>query len=430
MFLKISVAGAISLILTSTLQVTASASPATVTADAPSAASEEALPTVGRGFRWGVASSAFQTEGGELPSNWHRYADDGPGGNERYRNSVDFRHRYPDDIRRAAELGVNTYRISINWARVATPKPGEPARAALLRRCRAHDQSHGMQPVITLDHFVYPLWVLDQDAWDNPQTVADFVDFSRLIAHRYGDDVGWWLIFNEPFCYVATEIGARSMTPYQVSLMYDHLVQAHRRVYDVIHRVRPTARVSSNLCTPSLSAEARAAADTLFLDRVDDRIDFIGIDYYYYRDISVGLVTLMSGEIWKIPLDPEGIYHALVDYHQRYPSLPIVVTENGMSTDNGKPREDGWTRSGYLRDTVYWMQRALADGVPVQGYWYWSITDNYEWGSYRPRFGLFRVDVTTDPNLVRHPTDAVRTYRNLIARDGVATQYTPPEHPH
>lgn len=290
-------------------------------------------------------------------------------------------------------------------------------------------KSHGMQPVITLDHFVYPLWVLDQDAWDNPQTVADFVDFSRLIASRYGDDAGWWLIFNEPFCYVATETGARAMTPYQVALMYDHLVQAHRRVYDVIHRVRPTARVSSNLCTPSLSAEARAAADALFLDRVDDRIDFIGIDYYY-RDISVGLVTLMSGEIWKIPLDPEGIYHALVDYHKRYPSLPIVVTENGMSTDNGKPREDGWTRSGNLRDTVYWMQRALADGVPVQGFWYWSITDNYEWGSYRPRFGLFRVDVTTDPNLVRHPTDAVPTYRNLIARGGVGTHYTPPDHPH
>jgi len=391
----------------------------------------EGVSPVSERFAWGVASSAFQTEGGRLPSNWHKYAADGPGGREPYRNSVDFRHRYRGDIRRAADLGVKVYRIGINWARVQ-PREGR----INWRGLRYYDdvvrtiRRHGMQPLITLDHFVYPLWVLEQDAWDNPKTVDDFVAFSRLIARRYGDQVGRWLVFNEPFCYVAIETFARQMTPAQVALMYDHLVQAHRRVYDVIHRARRTARVSSNLCTPSLAPSPRYAADALFLDRVIDKIDFVAIDYYY-RDVGAEfLVHLADGKIWEVPLDPEGIYHVLLDYHQRYPNLPIVVTENGMSTDNGKPRSDGWTRAGYLRDVTYWMQRAMADGVPVRGYFYWSITDNYEWGSYRPRFGLYRVDVNTDPDLVRRPTKAVRTYRTLIARGGVDSSYSPPGRPH
>lgn len=396
----------------------------------PTSNTESVLPVSER-FAWGVSSSAFQTEGGKLPSNWHQYADDGPGGNEPYRNSVDFRHRYRGDIRRAAELGVKVYRIGINWARIE-PHEGQINWRGLqyyddvIRTIRRH----GMQPLITLDHFVYPLWVLEQDAWDNPKTVDDFIAYSRLIARRYGNQVGRWLVFNEPFCYVAIEAGARDMTPVQIAVMYDHLVQAHRRAYDVIHHSRRTAQVSSNLCTPSLAPAARYAADALFIDRVVDKIDYIGIDYYY-RDAGIEfLMSLADGEIWNVPLDPEGIYHVLLDYHRRYPHLPIVITENGMSTDDGKPRSDGWTRAGYLRDVVYWMQRAIGAGVPVRGYYYWSITDNYEWGSYRPRFGLYRVDVNTDPDLVRHPTPAVRTYRTLIARGGVTSNYTPPSRPH
>ena len=400
-----------------------SSSPAT---DAGTTSSSPTLPRVDRGFRWGVASSAFQSEGGRLPSNWHKYAQS----EEPYLNSVDFRHRYPADIRRAKELGVNTYRIGINWARVE-PRPGVINKRGL----RFYDdvvhtiRANGMQPLITLDHFVYPQWVLDQGAWDNPKTVDDFVRFAKRIVRRYQDDVRWWIVFNEPFCYVAVETGRRRMTPVQVALMYDHLVAAHRRVYNVVHAANPRAMVSSNECTPSLAEPERWVADALFLDRVEDRIDYVGIDYYY-RDIRADLITLMSGDIWNIPLDPAGLYPVLTDYHERYPSLPIVVTENGMATDNGKPRSDGWTRSGHLQDNIYWMQRAIEDGVPVRGYFYWSLTDNYEWGSYRPRFGLYKVNVTTDKNLVRHPTAAVKKFKTIIRRGGMPSSYLPPGSPH
>src|SRR5699024_12073261 len=85
--------------------------------------------------------------------------------------------------------------------------------------------------------------------------------------------------------------------------------------------------------------------------------------------------------------------------------------------------------SDALRNDVYWIQRAVADGIDVIGYNYWSLTDNYEWGSYQPRFGLFTVDVLTDPTLTRHPTDAVDTYRGITARGGVPGGYIPSEAP-
>jgi beta-glucosidase len=89
-----------------------------------------------------------------------------------------------------------------------------------------------------------------------------------------------------------------------------------------------------------------------------------------------------------------------------------------MPTDNGQPRSDGVTRSAHLTEHIYWMKQAIADGLNVIGYNYWSITDNYEWGTYEPRFGLYTVNVLDDPSLTRTATDAVATYQQIIS-DGI-----------
>jgi beta-glucosidase len=128
---------------------------------------------------------------------------------------------------------------------------------------------------------------------------------------------------------------------------------------------------------------------------------------------------------WNIKLQPEDIYYVARHYVQQYPGLPIYVVENGMVTDNAKPRTDGVTRSQYLSDTVFWLQRAKADGIPIIGYNYWSLIDNYEWGSYRPRFGLYSVDAVNDPALRRVPTDAVQTYTQITHDGGTPPGYRP-----
>jgi beta-glucosidase len=108
--------------------------------------------------------------------------------------------------------------------------------------------------------------------------------------------------------------------------------------------------------------------------------------------------------------------------HARYASKPILISENGMPTRNGT-RADDVSRSVALTDTVYWVQRARAKGVPVFGYLYWGLTDSYEWGSYTPRFGLYRVDVDKDPTLKRRPTPAVPVFRKVIRDRGVGRHY-------
>jgi beta-glucosidase len=382
--------------------------------------SAPALQRLPKNFAWGVSSSAFQSEGGVLDDNWQRYLAAHPEFDP-YRSSVDFLHRYTDDIALAAGLGVNTYRIGINWARIQ-PVRGEFDQSALRYYDAVIDTmlANGIQPLLTLDHWDYPGWVYDQGSWKNPKTAADFVVFSSVVAGRYRSRVQRWLSFNEASFYILVESAYRGLDAEGVAAMTGNLVAAHRGAYDAIHDANAKAQVSSNVAwRGSLAA---TLADP-FLEAVTDKLDFFGLDYYYpcYQDSD--LSHAIGGTAWLAQLDPFGIYTALCAVHRAFPTLPIMVTENGMPTDDAKPREDGYTRSQNLRDTVYWMQRACAEGVPVIGYLYWSLTDNYEFGHYRARFGLYTVNVLADPGLQRIPTDAVAAYRAVIRGRGVPDGY-------
>jgi beta-glucosidase len=381
-------------------------------------------------FHWGVASAGFQCEGSTPDSNWRRYvAARGPGITDPYLNSVDFRHRYAADVALARAMGVNTYRFSVEWARIE-PRRGVPDQAEL---AYYDDLVHtvlaaGMTPMITLDHWVYPGWVADQGAWDTERTMTDWLANARTVVSRYAGLGVQWITFNEPTVYLEKELQYRPMNLVQVLLMRQHLVATHRAAYDLIHQLDPGAMVTSNVAY--LAPPLQAPSDAAFFDQVTDKLDFIGIDYYY--GLSLDNTTLLyaaTGDLWNIDPQPDGLLYALRSYHQKVPRLPVYVVENGMCTDNGAPRADGYTRSDHLRDHIYYLQRAKADGINVIGYNYWSGTDNYEWGSYSPRFGLYTVDALTDPTLTRRPTDAVSTYQQVIANAGVPAGYTPVKPP-
>lgn len=202
----------------------------------------------------------------------------------------------------------------------------------------------------------------------------------------------------------------------------DRWVRVHREIYDYIHAAQPNAQVSSNV---AYFPVAESLVDTAFLDRVDDKLDFIGLDYYYSMSPTDLSYATVFSEPWKATVAPDGLYYALRHYAELYPGRPLYVVENGIPTDNGPGRPDGYDRADHLADSVYWVQRAVQDGMNVIGYNYWSLTDNYEWGSYTPRFGLYSVDVKNDPSLVRVPTSAVDAYRTVVAQGGVPAEYTP-----
>ncbi|MES2490962.1 MAG: family 1 glycosylhydrolase [Pseudomonadota bacterium] len=372
-------------------------------------------------FIWGVSSSGFQSEGGKIASNWdvHKTPE------HAYGTSVDFRHRYREDVGLAKQLGANTYRIGINWARV------EPEKGKFdVKEMAYYDdlilalKEAGIAPLITLDHFIYPKWVSDQGAWNNPETTKQFVAYSRMIAERYSKDVNLWITFNEAAFFIASEKSSRKLTIKQTLNVRDNIVSAHRQVYDVIHQLNSKAIVTSNIVWLGDhfgSTFLRWFTNWLFLDHIEDKCDVIAIDYYA---ANVGKL-LKLGKHWQWPSEPPGIYRALKILKEQYPDKPLLIAEIGMSTENGKPRADGLTREDVLRDTVYWTQRAKADGVNIIGYMVWSLTDNYEWGSYTPRFGLYTVNVLTDPTLARIPTAAVPAYQEIIRNHGVAPSYLP-----
>lgn len=402
---------------------------------APSASAQgpATVPALGPDFSWGVSASGFQTEGFAPDSNWSRYVASGQTA-EPYANSVDFLHRFREDIELARNLGVKTYRVGIEWARVQ-PRPGDdgwdPAGLDFYDQMIGAIHDAGMAPMITLDHWVYPGWVADQGGWNNPGIVDEWQQYARRVVDRYAHFQPRWITINEPMFYIVNELKLGMMTPQAVPAMLDRLVAVHRGIYDHIHQVQPGAQVSSNVAYLNT---VEPAADAVFLDRIADKLDYAGLDYYYgapnedARTVD-SVITGVTGELWKSPLHSEGIYYALRHYARKFPNLPIYIVETGMPTENGLPRTDGYSRGDYLADEVYWVQRAVADGMNVVGYNYWSLTDNYEWGSYTPRFGLYTVDVLNDPSLTRRPTDAVDRYSAITRAGGVPAEYLPTRAP-
>ncbi|MBW0273831.1 glycoside hydrolase family 1 [Nocardia sp. MH4] len=406
--------------MAATALLAASPSPAIARPPAPTH-----LASLGPEFLWGVAASGFQAEGDAPDSNWRRYAASGAT-QDPYLNSVDFRTRYRSDIALAADLGVRVYRIGIEWARVQ-PQPGvwdESALAFYDDVVRAITDA-GMRPMLTLDHWVYPGWTADRGGWRDPEIVSNWLANARAVVDRFAGVDPLWVTFNEPTFYLVNEVRKGGIGVADAPAMTDRIAQAHNNIYDYIHSVQPGARVTSNIAfIPGVDD----AVSGPLLDRIAARLDYIGIDYYY--GVSPTQLTVPDFDrLWTLPLQSEGIYYALDHYTRRFPGKPLYIVENGIPTENGLPRADGYTRADSLRDTVYWLQRAVADGIPLIGYNYWSLTDNYEWGSYTPRFGLYTVDVLTDPTLTRTPTDAVAAYRAITAGGGVPADYRPTRAP-
>lgn len=378
-------------------------------------------------FIWGVSASAIQSEGGQLDSNVHRVnaqkAQNAKTPQDPIGTSIDFRHRYREDIALAKAMGVNTYRIGISWTRVE-PQRGQfdEAELAFYDDLMRAMKEAGIRPLITLNHFDYPGWVVDQGGWTSPQTVKDFVSYASRMAQRYHRDTHWWITFNETAIFWGSVVGVTSPGWKGAWAIRRHLMEAHRQSYDAIHALDKQAMVTSNIVwmgDTTFSRLTQKLTDWLFLNGVEAKLDYIGVDYYM-SDIT----NAMKGHTNWYP-DPPGLYRALKTLADRYPKLPIMIAEIGMATENGQPRKDGVRREDALRDTVYWTQRARADGIKVIGYMVWSMTDNFEWGSYSPRFGLYTVDVMTDPALTRKPTAAVAAYREVSAGGGVNADYQP-----
>jgi beta-glucosidase len=491
-------------------------------------------------FLWGVATSAYQSEGGyngpgEPQTNWaaaEQRGDVTPVG-----KAAEFWTRFREDFATCRELGLNAFRLGIEWSRVqpttadeaSTPPPFDRTAldhyVAMLAACRRA----GLEPVVTLHHFVHPAW-LGPDAWLRADTPAHFARYvgecvtyvnERLAAAHHLPPIRYYITINEPNMlvlntYLGNQFPSSAASGLKnLSAAYTHLLVAHISAYNLIHDIYAERGWASPLVTFNNYCSDVYWSDRVWLDLVAARakgiarndirqhicgkarefsaafrnarirlrrdvpyyfgalvkklsnwvgrrffdpdaiaplldaiyaspraqlMDYIGLDYYdpfaahafrlpvwwdhefKNRSFHAWMMNSITSKWWDWRVLPRGLQFFCENYHAEF-RLPILIAENGMALrrrpdQRHAQRRDRMTRSQFLRLHVHEVTRIRSRGVRLIGYLHWSLFDNYEWGTYTPRFGLFSIDYATgtDRLVEDHFGDRPsETYARLIA---------------
>ncbi|HEY2343630.1 MAG TPA: family 1 glycosylhydrolase, partial [Chthoniobacteraceae bacterium] len=449
---------------------------------------------------------------GEPITNWQ--VAEGKGDVAAVGRAADFWNRYEEDFARCKAMGLNAFRLGIEWSRIqptkepalrngsAAPAPHPPpfdeAALAHYAKILASCQRYGLEPVVTLHHFVHPVW-LGTDPWLDPATPPLFGAYVKE-AIRYLNEhlerpLRWFITINEPNMLVLNSYfghqfpaksrgGLRTMTA-----AYNELLRAHIAAYNALHdlyteRGWPEPRVSINnycsdmywsdkllldlLCLRERGVARHRAGhaivdcarefdcafrkarlplhkdlsyyfgaiakrfsnwfgyrtfdaarfapmlDALYASPRARVLDYIGLDYYdpfaahmfrlpvwwdhefKNKSFRSWVLATVTSKWWDWRVLPRGL-HFFCKYYAQDFGRPVLIAENGMALrrrpDNrASKRRDRMRRSDFLRLHVREVVKIVKDGVPLAGYLHWSLFDNYEWGTFTPRFGLFSLD--------------------------------------
>ncbi len=412
------------------------------------------------GFLFGAATSSYQIEGhgfgGAGRTHWDDFAAT-PGNVVRAEHgqiACDHYHRMDDDLDLLKALGVDVYRFSTSWARVLPEGRGRVNGDGLDFYDRLVDGllERGIKPAATLYHWELPSPLADAGGWRNGDMASWFGDFTATIMGRIGDRVWSAAPINEPWCvgWLSHFLGQHAPGIRDIratARAMHHVLLAHGIAIEVMRGLGMSnlgAVCNFEWVEPvDVSAESKDAADLydgyynrFFLSGLfkgaypanvleglephlpkgwqDDfrtitaPVDWCGLNYYTRKIIApndeawpshhevAGPLpkTAMGWEIY-----PDGLYRFLKRTSDEYTGdLPLYVTENGMASDDAieHGKFEDTARIDYLNDHIASVQRAISEGVPVNGYFVWSLMDNYEWAlGYEKRFGLVHVDFET-----------------------------------
>ncbi len=425
----------------------------------------EPAPTVRRfpdGFTWGAATASYQVEGavdedGRGASIWDVFSHT-PGRvarNETGDVACDHYHRYREDVGLLASLGLNAYRFSVAWPRVLPAGRGRVNQAGLDFYDRLVDEllAHGIAPFVTLYHWDLPQALEDAGGWPVRDTPLAFSDYAAVVARRLGDRVRHVATLNEP--RNAADDGYRrgvhapGRTDNAVALAAaHHLLLGHALAVRAIRAEAPGTAAgvvlnfdalhpaTGHLLDVEAAAIAHEQVNRWFLDPLTGRgypedgarawgwsrreiapgdmdlirspIDFLGVNYYSHRYVRSPLLPPLArdpaagdertGLGW--PVYPQGLTEVLDFVASRTGDLPLFVTENGAGYEDDSTADAGRVR--YLRAHLGAALDAIEHGVPLHGYFAWSLLDNFEWAlGYAARFGIVGVDYATQRRTVR-----------------------------
>ena len=404
-----------------------------------------------KGFYWGAATASHQVEGGQYNDwsewekknaerlahdseaafrwnpNWEKFrAEATDPANYISGTACDHWNRYAEDFDIMQSLGMNAYRFSIEWSRVE-PEEGKFDEAALdhYRTMIEALRARGIEPFVTLWHWTLPVWLAEQGSVEAPRFPELFARYAGKVAEAFGPSVRFWVTLNEPDVNTSQAYLRGGWPPQRQGFFHyfkanRQLVLAHKKAYRTIRDLSPESLIGIakhnvwfeaagntfwNRCLKKL---ADRYWNHWFLKRIQDELDFIGLNHYHHHKIdgwySKNENVVQTDFGWEYY--PESIYHALVEL-KRY-NKPIYVTENGIADATDELRQK------FIPAAIAAMERAIVAGVNVRGYLYWSLLDNFEWDKgYWLRFGLVHVDRATQKRTVR---ESARQYAGLIAK--------------
>ena len=416
-------------------------------------------------FLWGVATSAYQIEGGIAGNDWNAWEAE-PGrikDGARAGAACLSWERWEEDLDLVRGLGLNAYRFSLEWSRIE-PAPGRYDEDALRRYGAMLDgcRARGIEPVLTLHHFTNPSWFAAAGGWEDRKNLDAFRRFARLAAERYGDRVDLWITLNEPEVYGFYAYDSGIFPPgvrdrARALLVIANMIEAHGIAAQEIHEadrvdadgdgtaalvgaakhwtllvprqpwspldqlasywqhlvfneavVRALAGGPIDFRLPGMPAVRRT------VDALQGSSDFVGVNYYTRWQVSAlgkeSLTARPGAPVndlgWEIyPDGLETVLRAMTRF-----GLPLFVTENGIADAADRSRPE------FIRASLDALDRARRHGADVRGYFHWSLLDNFEWAEgYTGRFGLYRTDFE-NPRAPRIERPSARLYASEVAR--------------
>ena len=413
-------------------------------------------------FLIGAATAAHQVEGNNLHSDyWAQELLPHTSFTEPSGLACDHYKRYEEDIRLLAEAGLNAYRFSVEWARIE-PEEGkfDETEVEHYRKVIACCRAHGVEPIVTLMHFTSPVWLIRKGGWEAESTVEDFRRYASYVTEKLGGELKYICTINEAnmglqlaaiakrFQLMAQQAAKNAKSAegsVQVGMNFEKMMEnmkfaamenaqifgtpqpqifvssrtpagdalvfrAHQAAKAAIKALYPNIRVGITLSMHDLQALpggerfAEAAWDEEFRHYLpfirDD--DFLGVQNYTRTQYgpSGQLPCPEGAELTQMDYEfyPEALEHVIRKVHEDFKG-DLIVTENGVAVSDDSRRVE------FIRRALQGVDNCLADGIPVKGYCYWSLMDNFEWQKgFSMTFGLIAVDRAT---MERQPKESL-----------------------
>jgi beta-glucosidase len=410
---------------------------------------EGAHDTDGKGLSiWDV----FTTQKGKIKSGHHA------------RKACDFYNLYKTDINLIRALNIPNFRCSISWPRLMPTGTQTINQAGIdyYNRIIDHLLECGIEPWVTTYHWDLPHALELQGGWTRRDIVSRFEDYVALCAHSFGDRVSNWMVMNEPSVFTGAGYflgvhapGKRGLTNYLKAM--HHATLATAAAGRVLRNILPQANIGTTFSCTHIEPLSQSERDQVAANRVDALLnrsfiepllgmgypqadvpvlkkldqyrlanddkdmvfdfDFIGLQCYTREIVRASFFTpyigaaLVKAEKRNVPCTdmkwevyPPAIYHILKKFGAYEKIRKIIITENGAAFPDKviKGQVIDEQRTKYIQDNLLQVLKAKNEGVKVDGYFVWSLTDNFEWAEgYEPRFGLIYVDYDTQERIIK-----------------------------